>query len=122
MIPALIAGEGRSESRCRAEQLLADLGLSERLHHKPAALSGGEKQRVAAARALMMSPSVILADEPTGSLDEANKQELNRLLLHLREQYGQTIIIVTHDKELSAIADRVIEMTDGIITDGGIKN
>ena len=122
MIPALIAGEGRSESRRRAEQLLADLGLSERLHHKPAALSGGEKQRVAAARALMMSPSVILADEPTGSLDEANKQELNRLLLHLREQYGQTIIIVTHDKELSAIADRVIEMTDGIITDGGIKN
>ena len=122
MIPALIAGEGRSESRRRAEQLLADLGLSERLNHKPAALSGGEKQRVAAARALMMSPSVILADEPTGSLDEANKQELNRLLLHLREQYGQTIIIVTHDKELSAIADRVIEMTDGIITDGGIKN
>lgn len=122
MIPALIAGEGRSESRRRAEQLLTDLGLSERLHHKPAALSGGEKQRVAAARALMMSPSVILADEPTGSLDEANKQELNRLLLHLREQYGQTIIIVTHDKELSAIADRVIEMTDGIITDGGIKN
>lgn len=122
MIPALIAGEGRSESRRRAEQLLADLGLSERLHHKPAALSGGEKQRVAAARALMMSPSVILADEPTGSLDEANKQELNRLLLHLREQYGQTIIIVTHDKELSAIADRVIEMTDGRITDGGIKN
>ena len=122
MIPALIAGEGRSESRHRAEQLLADLRLSERLHHKPAALSGGEKQRVAAARALMMSPSVILADEPTGSLDEANKQELNRLLLHLREQYGQTIIIVTHDKELSAIADRVIEMTDGRITDGGIKN
>lgn len=117
MIPALIAGEGRSESRRRAEQLLADLGLSERLHHKPAALSGGEKQRVAAARALMMSPSVILADEPTGSLDEANKQELNRLLLHLREQYGQTIIIVTHDKELSAIADRVIEMTDGRITE-----
>lgn len=122
MIPALIAGEGRSESRRRAEQLLADLGLSGRLNHKPAALSGGEKQRVAAARALMMSPSVILADEPTGSLDEANKQELNRLLLHLREQYGQTIIIVTHDKELSAIADRVIEMTDGRITDGGIKN
>ena len=122
MIPALIAGEGRSESRRRAEQLLADLGLSERLHHKPAALSGGEKQRVAAARALMMSPSVILADEPTGSLDEANKQELNRLLLHLREQYGQTIIIVKNDKELSAIADRVIEMTDGRITDGGIKN
>lgn len=122
MIPALIANRPKNESRQRAVQLLSDLGLSERLHHKPAALSGGEKQRVAAARALMMSPSVILADEPTGSLDEANKQELNRLLLHLREQYGQTIIIVTHDKELSAIADRVIEMTDGRITDGGIKN
>ena len=83
MMPALIAGESRKQSTQRAEQLLTDLGLSERLHHKPNALSGGEKQRVAAARALMMSPSVILADEPTGSLDEANKQELNRLLLHL---------------------------------------
>ena len=80
MMPALIAGEARKVSQARAEQLLTDLGLRERLHHKPNALSGGEKQRVAAARALMMSPSVILADEPTGSLDEANKQELNRLL------------------------------------------
>ncbi|MGN0235694.1 MAG: ABC transporter ATP-binding protein [Paludibacteraceae bacterium] len=117
MMPALIAGEPRKESCRRAEQLLTDLGLGERLHHKPNALSGGEKQRVAAARALMMSPSVILADEPTGSLDEANKQELNRLLLHLRKQYGQTIIIVTHDKDLTSIADRVVEMVDG-----GIKN
>lgn len=113
MMPALIAGESRKESSRRAEQLLTDLGLHERLHHKPNALSGGEKQRVAAARALMMSPSVILADEPTGSLDEANKQELNRLLLHLREQYQQTIIIVTHDKDLTSIADRVVEMVDG---------
>ncbi len=113
MMPALIAGESRKESSRRAEQLLTDLGLRERLHHKPNALSGGEKQRVAAARALMMSPSVILADEPTGSLDEANKQELNRLLLHLREQYQQTIIIVTHDKDLTSIADRVVEMVDG---------
>ena len=113
MMPALIAGEARKESQARAEQLLTDLGLRERLHHKPNALSGGEKQRVAAARALMMSPSVILADEPTGSLDEANKQELNRLLLHLREQYQQTIIIVTHDKDLTSIADRVVEMVDG---------
>ena len=113
MMPALIAGEARKVSQARAEQLLTDLGLRERLHHKPNALSGGEKQRVAAARALMMSPAVILADEPTGSLDEANKQELNRLLLHLREQYGQTIIIVTHDKDLTSIADRVVEMVDG---------
>ena len=113
MMPALIAGEARKVSQARAEQLLTDLGLRERLHHKPNALSGGEKQRVAAARALMMSPDVILADEPTGSLDEANKQELNRLLLHLREQYGQTIIIVTHDKDLTSIADRVVEMVDG---------
>lgn len=117
MMPALIAGESRKESSRRAEQLLTDLGLRERRHHKPNALSGGEKQRVAAARALMMSPSVILADEPTGSLDEANKRELNRLLLHLREQYQQTIIIVTHDKDLTSIADRVVEMVDGgIIT------
>ena len=113
MMPALIADESRKESSRRAEQLLTDLGLRERLHHKPNALSGGEKQRVAAARALMMSPAVILADEPTGSLDEANKQELNRLLLHLREQYQQTIIIVTHDKDLTSIADRVVEMVDG---------
>ena len=113
MMPALIAGEARKVSQARAEQLLTDLGLRERLHHKPNALSGGEKQRVAAARALMMSPAVILADEPTGSLDEANKQELNRLLLHLREQYQQTIIIVTHDKDLTSIADRVVEMVDG---------
>ena len=115
MMPALIAGESRKQSTQRAEQLLTDLGLSERLHHKPNALSGGEKQRVAAARALMMSPSVSLADEPTGSLDEANKQELNRLLLHLRKQYQQTIIIVTHDKDLTSIADRVVEIMDGSI-------
>ena len=115
MMPALIAGESRKQSTQRAEQLLTDLGPNERLHHKPNALSGGEKQRVAAARALMMSPSVILADEPTGSLDEANKQELNRLLLHLRKQYQQTIIIVTHDKDLTSIADRVVEIMDGKI-------
>ena len=115
MMPALIAGESRAKSKQRAEQLLTDLWLSERLHHKPNARSGGENQRVAAARALMMSPSVILADEPTGSLDEANKQELNRLLLHLRKQYQQTIIIVTHDKDLTSIADRVVEIMDGSI-------
>ena len=117
MMPALIAKDNFKEVQSRATRLLTDLGLAERMSHKPNELSGGEKQRVAAARALMMSPSVILADEPTGSLDEANKRELNNLLLHLREQYGQTIIIVTHDKELANISDRVIEMTDGKIVE-----
>ena len=113
MIPGMIAGEKQAELRERATRLLSELGLAERLEHKPSQLSGGEKQRVAAARALMMSPKVILADEPSGSLDEQNKQELHRLLQHLRDQYRQTIIIVTHDKELAAIADRVMEIRDG---------
>ena len=101
MIPAMIAGEKDAQSR--AEKLLADLGLSERMSHKPNELSGGEKQRVAVARAMMMSPDVILADEPSGSLDESNKKELHKLLLELRDKYNQTLIIVTHDKELASI-------------------
>lgn len=115
MMPAMIARMPEKEAEKRAVQLLTELGMAERLTHKPNQLSGGEKQRVAAARAMMMSPDVILADEPSGSLDESNKNELHKLLLQMREQYGQTIIIVTHDKELAEISDRVIEMKDGVV-------
>ena len=114
-IPAMIARESEKEYKQRAEKLLCDLGLSDRMHHKPNQLSGGEKQRVAAARALMMTPDIILADEPTGSLDSQNKKELSELLLQLRKDYGQTILLVTHDKELANMADRVIEIKDGVI-------
>ena len=114
-IPAMIAGQKPTDYQSRAKQLLTELGLADRMDHKPNALSGGEKQRVAAARALMMSPDIILADEPTGSLDEKNKKELSDLLQQLRKQYGQTILLVTHDKELAQISDRIIEIKDGVI-------
>ena len=120
MMPAMIARVPEKEAEQRAVQLLTELGMAERLTHKPNQLSGGEKQRVAAARAMMMSPDVILADEPSGSLDESNKNELHKLLLQMREQYGQTIIIVTHEKELAEISDRVIEMKDGICAKGAV--
>ena len=115
-IPAMIAREKETDYKPRAEKLLRELGLAERMHHKPNELSGGEKQRVAAARALMMHPTIILADEPTGSLDTQNKKELSELLLQLRKQYGQTILLVTHDKELAGMADRTVEIIDGRIS------
>ena len=115
MMPAMIGRMDWKEAEKRATQLLTDLGLGERLTHKPNELSGGEKQRVAAARALMMKPDVILADEPSASLDEENKRELHKLLKQMQDQYNQTIVIVTHDKELAEISDRVIEMRDGVV-------
>lgn len=113
MIPAFIAGKGRKEAGQRADELLAFMGLSERADHKPAELSGGEKQRVAVARALVNHPAVVLADEPSGSLDSANKAELHRLFFDLRDRFGQTFVIVTHDEELAAITDRTIHLRDG---------
>ena len=115
MIPALIAKEKFAQAEKRATEILLQLGLGERLQHKPNELSGGEKQRVAAARALINNPAVILADEPSGSLDTINKDELHKLLFELREKFGKTVVIVTHDKELAAISDRIIEMRDGEI-------
>ena len=115
LIPALIGKRNYKDSEKRAREILDFLKLTDRLNHKPAELSGGEKQRVAAARALINNPSVILADEPSGSLDSKNKEELHQLFLDLRKEFGQTVVIVTHDKNLSSIADRIIEIEDGKI-------
>ena len=117
MIPAFIAGTGRKEARARAEELLAFMGLSERADHKPNELSGGEKQRVAVARALVNRPAVVMADEPSGSLDSHNKQELHKLFFDLRDKFGQTFVIVTHDEHLAELCDRTIHMQDGAIVD-----
>lgn len=115
MMPALIGGAAMADARKEACQLLEYLGLNERRNHKPSELSGGEKQRVAVARALINKPEIILADEPSGSLDSQNRTELHRLFFDLRDTFGQTILIVTHDEELASISDRVVRMSDGKI-------
>lgn len=118
MIPALIGGTKAPTAREKAQRILNDLGLADRMEHKPAELSGGEKQRVAVARALINDPAVILADEPSGSLDSRNKEELHALFFDLRDRLGQTFVIVTHDETLAEKSDRVIHIKDGIVFNG----
>lgn len=115
-IPALIAKRNKKDAEDEARKLLCSLGLQNRIDHKPAELSGGEKQRVAVARALINKPSLILADEPSGSLDSKNKEEMNNLLLSLKQEMGLTVLVVTHDQTLASVSDRIITMKDGMIT------
>lgn len=117
MMPGFIAKRPTSEVKRRAAELLDFMGLGNRAQHKPAELSGGEKQRVAVARALMNQPDIVLADEPSGSLDTHNKQELHQLFFDLREQFGQTFVIVTHDEELASLTDRTIHIVDGMVNE-----
>ncbi|MFM7812938.1 MAG: ABC transporter ATP-binding protein [Flavobacteriales bacterium] len=112
-IPGFIGGQSSTEARDRAKELLSFLGLEERMHHKPNQLSGGEQQRVAVARALMNQPDVVLADEPSGNLDSKNARELHELFFKLRDSYGQSFVIVTHNEELAGMADRTLVMKDG---------
>lgn len=116
-MPALIGGKDYRTAFARAKELIDYLGLSDRADHRPAQLSGGERQRAAVARALMNHPSVVLADEPSGSLDTHNRMELHKLFFNLRRDMGQTFVIVTHDENLAADSDRVVHMTDGVVTD-----
>lgn len=117
MIPALIAGRSTREAKGAAKDLLSQLGLADRVTHKPSELSGGEQQRVAIARALINKPSVLYADEPSGNLDSATKSEIHRLFFELRDHLGQTVVIVTHDGELAAMCDRTLHMKDGLFTE-----
>ena len=120
-IPGFIAGRKKQEVEQQANDLLHKMGLSERMHHKPSELSGGEKQRVAVCRALINRPSLILADEPSGSLDSANKKELHSLLRQLCNEYGLTVLVVTNDNEIAEVSDRIIEMHDGTILSSTTK-
>lgn len=113
MIPALIAKKSKEEAQKEAMQLLSFLGMTQRASHKPNALSGGERQRIAVARALVNRPDVLLADEPSGSLDSKNKEELNRLFLQLKLELNQTLVVVTHDMEMASVSDRILNMQDG---------
>ena len=113
VIPAYIAGRGKKEAEQRAKELLTDMGLGERLTHKPSELSGGEQQRVAIARALINKPAVLFADEPSGNLDTKTKEEIHKLFFDLRDKYGQTVVIVTHDPDLAKMCDRSLFMVDG---------
>ena len=116
-IPAFIAKKGKKETEKRAKELLDFLGLAHRENHKPSELSGGEQQRVAVARALINSPSVIFADEPSGNLDSSSAKNLHELFFELRDKFGQTFVLVTHNKELANMADRTLEMKDGVIVE-----